>query len=62
MRRLCLLTSAFCTIPSFHKALHQPKEPRTKPVLAVPRNQMLQWAPGFQMYPGLRDRDELVAN
>lgn len=23
---------------------------------------MLQWAPGFQMYPGLRDRDELVAN
>lgn len=39
-----------------------PKEPKSQLVLAVPGYQMLQWAPGFQMYPGLWDRDELVAN
>lgn len=46
MRSLCPLSS------TFHKALHQPKVPKSQLVLAVPRNQMLQWAPGSRMYPG----------
>lgn len=62
MRSPCLLLTTFQTVPSFHRALHQPKEPKSQLVLAVPRNQMLQWAPGFPMYPGSRDRDELVAD
>lgn len=53
MRSPCLLPFTFHTVPSFHEALLATKEPSSQLALAVPR---------IQMYPGLRDRAELVAN